>query len=91
MICPSCDGILGGAAGQENCQGCGWTAKDPWPVHRLVVGSPHPMKDISLYPPRSGSIAVASDVPGSVIETLNPHPGTIAEPPAKKTRDKNVQ
>lgn len=58
MICPNCDGILGG----NNCQGCGWTKNDPWPVRRMVAGSTHPLKDLSLYPARPVELP---DYPGA--------------------------
>ena len=50
MICPNCDGILGGGI----CQGCGWRDGNPWPSHRLAVGSSYPLKDRSLYPAALG-------------------------------------
>lgn len=54
MICPNCDGILGGGY----CQGCGWRTGDPWPAHRLVLGSTHPLKARELYPPEVVGVKV---------------------------------
>ena len=105
MICPNCDGILGGGY----CQGCGWRTGDPWPAHRLVAGTTHPLKARELYPPDVVGVKDEIETPVIEEELHTPTPEEIQEPvgnvepyaafaePApgpeapKKTVDKTVQ
>lgn len=51
MLCPNCDNVINATG----CQACGWKTGDPFPAHRLVVGSSHPLKEgVGIYPSRVG-------------------------------------
>jgi hypothetical protein len=59
MLCPNCDGILNATG----CQACGWKTGDPFPAHRLAVGTAHPLKTGADYPAHSGHAKVIDIVP----------------------------
>lgn len=48
LLCPNCDGLLNA----NGCQSCGWKMGDPWPAHRLVTNSTHPLIPGVTYPER---------------------------------------
>lgn len=86
MICPNCDGMLSGPPEVKRCQACGWKTGDPFPAHRVVVRSDHPLKPGANYPEMESAVPVAhvdvEPAPVVVVQDLRVAPGfnaTVAE------------